>query len=411
MLIHKVIMESPLESITNSLSELISDQSLNATNPTLKKELENILIQISSNNDLYGPSANQISNQVDLNPIARSLLKTYSNNDLMVHKTSNHCTLFNLNKEIEHLKVWGYDPFNHSDEQLISMLQSMFMYYQMPEKLKISDIKLNQFIIHVRQLYHSHSYHNFYHAFDVTQTIFTYLTTFGFGKHLTHLDIIALLLSGLCHDLNHPGYNNAFLVNTFDPLAIQYNDKSVLENHHIQLMWTLLDQFQFLKNLKWDEKKEFRTSIINSIIATDMSLHFPLVTKLKQKVTEQKMNQFKYINSTSQDRQFLMELILHAADISNIAKPWDISKLWCERIGHESFLQGKKEVELGIPTTDWMDESKTTVAKNSLNFMIYIGEPFFSQMVELFPQTKSCLDHLQENIRTWNNISNLETTK
>ena len=33
--------------------------------------------------------------------------------------------------------------------------------------------------------------------------------------------------------MGHPGLNNAFMVRTRSPLALRYNDQSVLEHHHL----------------------------------------------------------------------------------------------------------------------------------------------------------------------------------
>jgi 3'5'-cyclic nucleotide phosphodiesterase len=42
----------------------------------------------------------------------------------------------------------------------------------------------------------------------------------------------SLLLAAVMHDYRHPGVNNNYLVKRQDPLAITYNDQSVLENFH-----------------------------------------------------------------------------------------------------------------------------------------------------------------------------------
>jgi hypothetical protein len=46
------------------------------------------------------------------------------------------------------------------------------------------------------------------------------------------IDDLALLFSALMHDVNHTGKNNVFEASTFSDLAIRYNNKSILENHH-----------------------------------------------------------------------------------------------------------------------------------------------------------------------------------
>ena len=42
------------------------------------------------------------------------------------------------------------------------------------------------------------------------------------------------------HDIEHGGYNNAFLISTNDRLSLRYNDHSVLENHHASVAWGII---------------------------------------------------------------------------------------------------------------------------------------------------------------------------
>ena len=56
----------------------------------------------------------------------------------------------------------------------------------------------------------------------------------------TQLEVLAALVAAVIHDVDHPGRNNQFLVVTEDPLAILYNDESVLENHHLALAFELM---------------------------------------------------------------------------------------------------------------------------------------------------------------------------
>ena len=44
----------------------------------------------------------------------------------------------------------------------------------------------------------------------------------------------------MCHDLDHKGLNNDFLIKSGDGLAIEYNDLSPLENHHLAQSFRLL---------------------------------------------------------------------------------------------------------------------------------------------------------------------------
>ena len=49
-------------------------------------------------------------------------------------------------------------------------------------------------------------------------------------------------MASLCHDVNHPGLNNAYLTLTKDKLALKFNDSSVLENMHANLTFRILNK-------------------------------------------------------------------------------------------------------------------------------------------------------------------------
>ena len=58
--------------------------------------------------------------------------------------------------------------------------------------------------------------------------------------HLSDLNIMAGFLACLMHDMGHPGVTNSYLVATKHAKSIRYNDRSVLENHHLAMSFKLL---------------------------------------------------------------------------------------------------------------------------------------------------------------------------
>ena len=57
---------------------------------------------------------------------------------------------------------------------------------------------------------------------------------------MSDMEAAVLLISSMVHDTDHPGVNNLYLVATRDRLALRYNDKSVLENHHIAVAFNTM---------------------------------------------------------------------------------------------------------------------------------------------------------------------------
>jgi hypothetical protein len=60
--------------------------------------------------------------------------------------------------------------------------------------------------------YRNVPFHNFFHAFNVTQTMYYFLTTAKCCTILDKKDALAMITATLCHDLDHPGLNNGFLI-------------------------------------------------------------------------------------------------------------------------------------------------------------------------------------------------------
>lgn len=95
-----------------------------------------------------------------------------------------------------------------------------------------------------------------------------------------------MIIGGACHDHEHPGFNNVYLIETRDDIAIKYNDVSVLENHHVASTFSLIkqDKYNIFKNFEKADYKKVRKTMINCILATDMSKHFADLGKFKSRV-------------------------------------------------------------------------------------------------------------------------------
>ena len=94
---------------------------------------------------------------------------------------------------------------------------------------------MRRFATEIRKQYKENPYHNFRHGVDVMQSVFWMSRKIDFEQHLTLCRNVRTAAAALSHDVGHPGVNNAFLVNTSAPLALRYNDLSVLENMHIYI--------------------------------------------------------------------------------------------------------------------------------------------------------------------------------
>eukprot|EP00932_Pfiesteria_piscicida_P018694 SRR837773.5546.p1 GENE.SRR837773.5546~~SRR837773.5546.p1 ORF type:complete len:163 (+),score=68.73 SRR837773.5546:2-490(+) len=102
-------------------------------------------------------------------------------------------------------------------------------------------------------------------------------------RYLSNTDRFALVVSAVCHDMGHPGFNNPFLVETGSEIAIRYNDRSPLENMHCAKLFELAGKprsaiFGFLDRPRY---KEVRQVCVEAILHTDNVQHFPMIKELQ----------------------------------------------------------------------------------------------------------------------------------
>ena len=244
----------------------------------------------------------------------------------------------------------------------------------------------------------TNSYHTNIHAADVTQTCLIY---FKLGKineicNLTKNSKCSVFLSCICHDFKHPGVNNNFLKETKDPLALLYNDASILENMHLAETFKLINSnetYNIFDKVDSNTYKQFRKEMISCVLATDMAFHSNYVNFMKVKIDDIKKEGQN--NNKNDDYQNYMNLLVHSADISNPTKPFDIYFKWAKLVVNEFYNQGDQEKKLGMNCS--CDRDKVTIYQSQLGFINFIELPYFSLFMELFPKLKFYNDQLISN--------------
>ena len=100
---------------------------------------------------------------------------------------------------------------------------------------------------------------------------------------LTSLQSLAMFVGALCHDLDHRGFNNKFMIDIGSPLAAIYST-STMEHHHFNMTVALLqhDSCNILGGLGPEEYKQVLGNMKHCILATDLALFFPNKAKLAQ---------------------------------------------------------------------------------------------------------------------------------
>ena len=100
-------------------------------------------------------------------------------------------------------------------------------------------------------------------------------------------------------------------------------------------------------------------------------------------------------------RMLMLELILHAADIGNPARPLRSCKMWAERVMEEFYDQGDKEREHGLPVTFDRNSEKGVPWRVQFNFINFIVAPLYVELIYWFPSMLQLGDSVVENHAHW----------
>ncbi|GLI63025.1 hypothetical protein VaNZ11_005885, partial [Volvox africanus] len=157
-----------------------------------------------------------------------------------------------LIEEVERMLALAYDSWQYDTWRLADVTQghalSCLGFYLLHREglisqFRIQPTKLAKLLRTLESGYPSNPYHNSTHAADVLQTLHMLVRGAGLTPHyLDPLGLMAAYFAAIIHDHGHPGLTSDFLISTSDPLAVRYNDRSPLENHHGASFFALMQQ-------------------------------------------------------------------------------------------------------------------------------------------------------------------------
>jgi|UniRef100_A0A6C0BQM3 hypothetical protein len=249
----------------------------------------------------------------------------------------------------------------------------------------------------ISNYYYANSFHNFLHAFEVFQATYQIQKC---NKKLSAVERTLLLITALCHDLNHIGQSNTKLKScklikkrsyssegediislyngalkhskSYDSIFDCENNSSINEIIHVHQTKMLIHKH--VKSIFNNESAMFIKLInnrINSLIlSTDLQLHCKYM---------------RIIASKPNDTMVQMIAILKMADLSHTCRPFHVHLYW---------------VYKHISENKYMCYDLPFIAKDTLNFMKIFVEPLLS-VIEKYGITKTLKKNYQQNQEQW----------
>uniref|UniRef100_A0A1A8C6J9 Phosphodiesterase n=1 Tax=Nothobranchius kadleci TaxID=1051664 RepID=A0A1A8C6J9_NOTKA len=298
------------------------------------------------------------------------------------------------------LQDFSFSDFDLSDTETTLATVRMFVDLNLIQTFQMKYTSLCQWVLSVKKNYRKNvAYHNWRHALNTAQCMFALLKSGRFQNNLNDVEILALMIATLCHDLDHRGVNNSYIQRSDHPLAQLYCH-STMEHHHFDQCLMILNSpgNQILSGLSLDEYKVTLKMIERAILATDLALYM----KRREEFFElTKNNQFVW--EDDHHRDLLRSMLMTACDISAITKPWPVQKRIAELVATEFFEQGDKERrELNIEPIDLMNrEKRDKIPSMQVSFIDAICVQLYETLASMSEYCSPLLEGCQKNRQHW----------
>ncbi|KAB0399169.1 hypothetical protein E2I00_003556, partial [Balaenoptera physalus] len=194
-------------------------------------------------------------------------------------------------------------PEDDTSMAILSMLQDM----NFINNYKIDCPTLARFCLMVKKGYRDPPYHNWMHAFSVSHFCYLLYKNLELANYLEDMEIFALFISCMCHDLDHRGTNNSFQVASRHHFAQAI---AILNTHGCNI-------FDHFSRKDYQRMLDLMRDII---LATDLAHHLRIFKDL------QKMAEVGYDRTNKQHHSLLLCLLMTSCDLSDQTKGWKTTR-------------------------------------------------------------------------------------
>ncbi|KAJ8261257.1 hypothetical protein COCON_G00169800 [Conger conger] len=436
--IHSMTIEAPITKVINIIN------AAQESSPVTVAEALDRVLEILRTTELYSPQLASKEDDPHTNDLVGGLmsdgLRRLSGNEYVFSKNISQCqlampvTLNDIPPSIAEM-LDGEDHWEFNILELEAATHKrpltylglkIFTRFGMCEFLNCTEAMLRSWLQVIEANYHSsNSYHNSTHAADVLHATAYFLRKERVKGSLDQLDEAAALIAATVHDVDHPGRTNSFLCNAGSELAILYNDTAVLESHHTALAFQLTvrdSKCNIFKNLERTQFRTLRQSIIDMVLATEMTRHFEHVNKFVNSVNKP-MTAMEESSSNSEgsdcegqasirnspeNRLLIKRMMIKCADVANPCRPMELCIEWAGRISEEYFAQTDEEKRQGLPVVmPVFDRNTCSIPKSQISFIDYFITDMFDAW-DAFASLPGLMEHLSENYKYWKGLDEMK---
>ncbi|CRK94393.1 CLUMA_CG007900, isoform A [Clunio marinus] len=326
--------------------------------------------------------------------------------DIDVRNCLNSTYLHSAEEKFPTFDTFEFCPRDVDEHSSIYLCIKMFKDLDFIALFKIPEEKLARFLLLVQKGYRNTPYHNWFHAFSVAHFSYVCMKNLRLMERgiITKLQGLSFLISCLCHDLDHRGFNNSYMTQSGSQLARLYSSEgSINERHHLSQAICILNDpgSKILDSLSTEQFMESIDYLRELILATDLANHFRIFKQLKT------LNPENIVDN----QRMLLSLLMTCCDLNDQIKMWTTVHSVAELVYTEFFAQGDLERQMGLNPNLMMDRKKACIPALQIEFLDTVVTPTFEIFVQIFPEKSDFLQTISINREHWVEVKEKETTK
>jgi class 3 adenylate cyclase len=288
---------------------------------------------------------------------------------------------------------------------------------------EVVDKQLHDYVATISVMYQDNPFHNFEHASHVAMSTVKLLARIvapdlsdddvdDAGKNLHDhtygitsdpLTQFACVFAALIHDVDHSGVPNSQLVKEGTKDAAMYKNKSVAEQHSVDLAWDLLmnKEYTDLRRCIYSNESEFnrfRQLIVNAVMATDIMDKDLKAARNKswENAFDETHKENCEADTINRKATIVIAHLIQASDVAHTMQHWHIYRKWNGRLFaelHKAFSEGRSDKD---PSEFWY--------KGELGFFDFYIIPLAKKLKDcgvFGVSSEEYLNYAKQNRREW----------
>jgi len=279
--------------------------------------------------------------------------------------------------------------------ELVAYVDALFQREGSMAELGVDPRRMRVFIEEVSRRYRANPYHNFHHATDTINTVCWLVSRPVFRNKLPLHHRFLLLFTALIHDVEHPGHNNQWEVQVDSPLAREYKNEAVLENHSFQVTLRILADpaYDLFQPFGKETAQRWLKIVEELVLATDFAVHRRFMDEFGRFLASHPVD---YADPTF--LSWVSRALIKAADIANTSKPFPQAMVWGQRVMMEFWAQGVLEKQRNYPIGPLNDPETVQLNAAQAGFIRFAVLELFEQLHRLEPGIGELVENLRANL-------------